>query len=80
MTRITADDARDRLDDLLDQAADSHEPLHIQGRDNAGVLLSEADWRSIEATLHLLTVPGMRESLLEGRATPIADCDEEPGW
>ncbi len=80
MTRITSDDARERLDDLLDQAAESHEPLHIQGKASAGVLLSEEDWRSIEATLHLLSVPGMRESLIEGRDTPLDQCDQDPGW
>ncbi|MEJ2165648.1 MAG: hypothetical protein P8X90_08975 [Desulfobacterales bacterium] len=44
------------------------------------MLLSEDDWRSIQETLYLLYVPGMRESIREGFATPMEDCFEEPDW
>jgi PHD/YefM family antitoxin component YafN of YafNO toxin-antitoxin module len=42
--------------------------------------VSEDDWRAIQETLHLLSIPGMRESILEGLATPVEECDDEPGW
>ena len=43
-------------------------------------LLSEADWKSIQETLYLLSIPGIRESIKEGLATPIAECDGELEW
>ena len=47
MTTITATEARKRLYNLLDDVADSHEPIQIAGRRNSAVLLSEDDWRSV---------------------------------
>jgi hypothetical protein len=34
---------------------------------------TEEDQDSIEETLYLLSVPGMRESIQEGLATPVAE-------
>ena len=80
MTSISATEARKRLYSLLDDVAASHEPIEITGRRNNAVLVSEDDWRSVQETLHLLSIPGMRESILEGMATPLEDLDEKPNW
>ena len=48
-------------------------------RGNA-VLLSEADWNAVRDTLHLVAIPGMHDSSLDGLATPVADLSEQPGW
>ena len=80
MTNISVTEARSRLFRLLDEVAESHEPVHIKGKKGSAVLVSEDDWRSIQETLHLLSVPGMRESIVEGLGTPPEACSEEPGW
>ena len=80
MTTISATDARSRLYKLLDQARETSEPILITGKRGNGVLVSEDDWRSIQETLHLLSIPGMRESIREGMVEPIDGCSEEPGW
>ena len=80
MATLTASEARAQLYRLIDQVAESHEPTLISGKRNNAVLLSEEDWRSIQETLHLLSVPGMRESIHEGMETPVDGCDEDPGW
>jgi len=80
MTTLTATEARKLLYRLLDEVADSHEPVQITGRRGNAVLLAEDDWRAIQETLYLLSIPGMRESIREGMATPVAECDEAPGW
>jgi antitoxin YefM len=79
MTLITATEARKRLYELLDEVAQSHEPVEITGKRNAAVLVSENDWRSIQEPLYLVLVPGLRESILDGLATPVEECDDEPG-
>jgi antitoxin YefM len=55
-------------------------PVEITGKRNAAVQVSENDWWSIQETLYLVSVAGMRESILDGLATPVEECDEEPGW
>lgn len=80
MTTINATKARTELYKLLDQVAETHEPVHITGRRGTAVLISEDDWRSIQETLHLLSIPGMRESIVEGMKMPVEDCAEEVDW
>lgn len=80
MKTVTATEARQTLYRLLDEVAVTSEPVQITGRRASGVLLSEADWRAVEETLHLLSIPGMRESIREGLATPIEECADELDW
>jgi prevent-host-death family protein len=77
---MTATEARKRLYALLDAVADSHEPIQIAGKRNAAVLVSEADWRAIQETLYLTSIPGMRASIRRGLKTPVGKCLSEPGW
>jgi antitoxin YefM len=80
MTTITATEARKRLYNLLDEVAESHDPVQIAGKRNSAVLVSEDDWRAIQETLYLQSIPGMRESILEGMRTPLEECEEELDW
>jgi antitoxin YefM len=80
MTTITATEARRLLYKLLDEVSESHEPVQITGRRGNAVLVSEDDWRAVQETLHLLSVPGMRESIRDGMATPVEELEGEPGW
>ena len=80
MTVLKASDARARLYRLIDEAALSHEPVLISGKRCNAVLLSEDDWRSIQETLYLLSIPGMRESIVEGLKTPLAKCSKKIAW
>ena len=80
MTHLTSTEARKRLFKLLDDVAESHEPVLIAGKRNTAVLVSEDDWRAIQETLVLISIPGMRESIKEGLETPVDECDEQPGW
>lgn len=80
MKVISSGEARENLYRLLDETAAAHEPLLITGRRSNGVLVGEEDWNAIQETLHLLSVPGMRESIRAGLTTPVAKCEEEPGW
>ncbi len=80
MPTLTATDARANLYKLLDQVAESHEPILITGKRTNAILISEDDWRSIEETLYLLSIPGMRESIIEGMNTPIEDTSDKLEW
>jgi len=70
MTTVTATEARKNLYRLLDELSQTHEPLQISGKRNTAVLVAEEDWRSIQETLYLLSIPGMRKSIIQGLKTP----------
>lgn len=80
MNTIKVTDARSKLYKLIDEVAVSHEPVQISGKRGNAILLSEEDWRSIQETLYLLSIPGMRESIVSGLETPVEECSEIPGW
>jgi len=80
MPTLTASEARANLYRLIDQAAESHEPILIAGKRASAVLLAEEDWKAIQETLFLLSVPGMRESIKEGMAEPLAQSAQELDW
>ena len=80
MASISATEARRRLYSLIDEVRQFDEPVQINGKRGNAVLLSEADWNAIQETLHLVSIPGMRESILEGLAAPPEDLSDQPGW
>lgn len=80
MTTLTASKARVQLYKLLDKTALSHEPVQITGRRHNAVLVSEDDWRAIQETLYLLSIPGMRDSIRRGLKTPLRKCRGRLEW
>ncbi len=80
MDVLTATEARSKLFKLIDEAADSHQPVVITGKRNTAVLVSQEDWSAMQETIYLLSIPGMRESLREGLATPISKTSKVLKW
>jgi antitoxin YefM len=80
MTTLSASEARKRLYNLVDEVKESHQPVQIVGKRSSAVLVSEEDWKAMEETLYLVSIPGMRESIRKGLKTPIEKCKGEPGW
>ncbi|MBL7081357.1 MAG: type II toxin-antitoxin system Phd/YefM family antitoxin [Candidatus Omnitrophica bacterium] len=80
MTTLTASEARVRMYKLLDKAAEFHEPIQITGKRHNAILIAEEDWRAINETLYLLSIPGMRESIRQGLKTPFKKCSKKLKW
>ena len=80
MTTLTASKARSKLYRLIDETAQSHQPVVISGKRAQAVLLSADDWKAIQETLFLLSIPGMRESIRKGLKTPVQKCAKELKW
>lgn len=76
MKTINVTKARTELYKLLIETAESHEPIQITGKKNNAVLLSEEDWRAIQETLYLTSIPGMRDSIVEGLKTALSDTEK----
>lgn len=80
MTTITVTEARKKLYSLVDLTTVSHKPIHITSKKGSAVLVSEEDWSSIQETLYLLSIPGMRESIKKGLKTPVKKLNKELKW
>jgi len=80
MTILNVSEARSKLYRLVDETAETHQPIVITGKRANAVLVSEEDWNAIAETLHLLSVAGMRDSIKAGMAENIADCAKELDW
>jgi prevent-host-death family protein len=77
MSIINATNARTNFFKLLNEVVTTHEPVYVTGKTGNVVMLSEEDYRSIQETLYLCSVPGMREKIMEGLNTPLEDCVED---
>lgn len=77
MEQLSATQTRLKLFSLIDETAKTHQPIYIKGKRNKAVLINEEDWRSMEETVYLLSMPGMRESIIEGMKTPLEECYTE---
>lgn len=80
MKTITASEARTNLYRLVDEATVTSQPIQIKGKRANAVLISEDDWRAIQETLYLLSIPGMRESIRDGLETSVEDCLDSLDW
>ena len=80
MTTLTTKSVKAHLDEVIEQAGQSHVPVIITGKRTNAVLIAEEDWNAIQETLYLISIPGMRESILEGMKTPIQECEKELDW
>jgi antitoxin YefM len=80
MPSISVTQARSRLYQLVDDASSTHEPVQITGKRRNAVLISEGDWRSIQETLYLVSIPGMRDSILKGLKEPLGKSSKSLRW
>lgn len=80
MTTLSATEARKCLYSLVDDVAESHDPIQIVGKRHSAFLVSGDDWQAIQETLYLTSIPGMRESIQNGLKSPIEECNEKLEW
>ena len=80
MPVLNVDNAKKKLDDILEEVQNIYEPFIIAGKKHSAVLISEELWRSIEETLFLSSIPGMKASIIAGMNEKIEDCSPTVKW
>ncbi|RJP58691.1 MAG: type II toxin-antitoxin system Phd/YefM family antitoxin [Ignavibacteriales bacterium] len=80
MKTITATEARANIYKLIDTVSTENEPIQITGKRSNAILLSEDDWRAIQETLYLVSIPGMRDSIIKGMKEPLEKSSEKLKW
>lgn len=79
MSITNATSLRKNLFNYLDAAAVNDEKIIVTTKNGNAAIVSEEYLRNLEETCYLYGIPGMRESIEEGRNTPVSDC-VEPDW
>lgn len=80
MTTLTTSQARANLYNLVNKITSYHEPIQITGKRHNAVLIAEEDWQAMNETLYLLSIPGMRKSIIKGLKTPVKSCAKKVTW
>jgi len=80
MSSINITYARNNLYKIVKNVNESHEPIHIIGKNDSAVLISEEDWKAIKETLYLTSITGMRDSIIKGLSEPIENCSDKLSW
>jgi PHD/YefM family antitoxin component YafN of YafNO toxin-antitoxin module len=76
----TTTQARTNLFKLIDYTNVSHEPVHIVGKHNKAVLIAEDDYRAMVETLFLISIPGMKDSIIKASKEPLDTFEEAIDW
>jgi len=80
MNHMTANKAQKDFDIILDDVIKQGGLISIATDDGAAVLVSQDEWNGMVETLYLQSIPGMKESIMEGKATPVNECLDSVGW
>jgi len=80
VTVLTTSEARANLHRLIDETAESHEPIAITGKGANAVLVSESDWNAMHENLYLLSIKGMREFIKGGMAQTPGTLAKDLDW
>ena len=74
MSITNATNFRKHLFVYLDAAALRVETVLVTTKNGTAAVVSEEYLRSLEETCFLYGIPGMRESIDQGLATPVSEC------
>lgn len=82
MTNTNITNFRKDIYEMLEQTIKYNEPINISTKNGNAIVLSEEDYNGLMETVYLLSTPGMKEKLIEGKNTPIEECvsEKEVEW
>ncbi len=76
MAIYTTSQARHDLFKLVNTINHTHEPVYIVGKRHKAVLISAEDYQAMVETLHIISVPGLKESIVEMHHKPLEEYSE----
>ncbi|MBR0136930.1 MAG: type II toxin-antitoxin system Phd/YefM family antitoxin [Erysipelotrichaceae bacterium] len=82
MANINITNFRKNVYSIIENTIRFNEPVHITTKEGNAVIISEEEYNSLVETLNLVSLPGMREKLIEGLNTPIEETvnEDEVDW
>lgn len=82
MTTVNVTNFRKDIYSLLEQIIRFNEPINISTKNGNAVVLSEEDYNSLMETLHIMSVPNLKDEIIE-RANDMAEnfvSEDEVEW
>ena len=80
MITVSVKEAPDKLPNLVENTIEKREPVLISGKNNNVVLMAESDWQAMNETLHLLSLPGMRDTIKKGLSENLKSTSRKLNW
>ncbi|MEG6572904.1 type II toxin-antitoxin system Phd/YefM family antitoxin [[Clostridium] cellulosi] len=82
MININITNFRKNIFGILEQTIKYNEPVNVSTKDGNAVILSEEDYNGLIETLHLSSIPNVKEQIIEGMKTPASECvpEDEVEW
>jgi len=77
---VSINDAKQNIQQFISETNQSHTPIIINSENQSAVLLSLEDYKAIQETLYLSSIPNMKQSIIDGLNTPISECSENLEW
>lgn len=77
MTTINATNARQNFFKLIEDALNTHKPITVTAKNGNVIIISEEDYATMQETMYLSSIPGMREKIIKGLNTPLDECVED---
>ena len=75
MTSIGITKARAKLNQIVSEVNESSQPITItNNRGKNAVLVGEEDWKAIQETLYLNSIPDMSQSILASKEKDLSEC------
>ena len=74
MTSINITKARAKLNQIVSEVNEYSQPITIiNNRGKNAVLIGEEDWKTIQETLYLNSIPGLSQSILASKEEEFSD-------
>ena len=75
MASISITKARANLYQTVSEVNESSQPITItNNRGKNAVLIGEEDWKAIQETLYLNSIPGLSQSILASKEQDLSEC------
>lgn len=81
MKKVISDSQiREDIYNIMDEIAQTHEPILITGKRNNVIILSQEVWNAIEETLYLNSIPNMTSSIQESMKAKDSEFSKNIEW
>lgn len=76
MENVNATNFRKNIFEYLNSAVSFGDVINVSTKNGNAIVISEDEYNSLVETVYLLSIPGMKEKLIDGKNTSLEDCEE----
>lgn len=80
MENVNATNFRKNIFEYLNSAVSFGDVINVSTKNGNAIVISEDEYNSLVETVYLLSIPGMKEKLIDGKKASLDDCQELKWW